>query len=127
MIENCLFVGIGGFLGSVLRYLLSLVPFLNRSIFPFQTLLANVAGAFLIGVIVGITDRCPSVNPQLVLMLKVGLCGGFTTFSTFSNESLSLIQDGKCLTAFAYISLSLALCITGVLIGKTLVMMGGKI
>lgn len=118
MFINCLSVGIGGFLGSVLRYLLTLVPFLNRSTIPYQTLAANVAGAFLIGIIVGITNRHPSASEPVVLMLKVGVCGGFTTFSTFSNESLSLLENGKHLAAFTYIFLSLVLCIVGVFLGK---------
>ncbi len=126
MLINCLSVGIGGFLGSVLRYLLSLVPFLNKGTIPYQTLLANVLGAFLIGIIVGFSSRNPSVSEPVILMLKVGVCGGFTTFSTFSNESLSLLENGKYSDAFTYVLLSLILCVTGVFLGKQLITFCGK-
>lgn len=126
MLINSLSVGIGGFLGSVLRYLLSLVPFLNKGAIPYQTLLANVLGAFLIGIIVGISHRQPSVSEPVILMLKVGVCGGFTTFSTFSNESLTLLENGKYPAAFTYIFLSLLLCIVGVFLGKQFIAFCGK-
>lgn len=126
MLINCLSVGIGGFLGSVLRYLLSLVPFLNKGTIPYQTLLANVLGAFLIGIIVGFSSWNPSVSEPVILMLKVGVCGGFTTFSTFSNESLSLLENGKYSAAFTYVLLSLILCVTGVFLGKQLITFCGK-
>lgn len=126
MFLNCLSVGIGGFLGSILRYLLSLVPFLNKWDLPVQTLAANIGGALLIGVIVGMTDRYEGLSPRLILMLKVGVCGGFTTFSTFSNESLALMQSGKNGLAALYIALSLVICIVGVFVGKTLALSVGR-
>ena len=75
---NCLFVGLGGFIGAVCRYLISLLPVQSESGFPYKTFLINVAGAFLIGCIATYAGKHPSVNPQLVLFLKVGICGGFT-------------------------------------------------
>ena len=81
---NCLFVGLGGFIGAVCRYLIGLLPVQSESGFPYKTFLINVAGAFLIGCIATYAGKHPSVNPQLVLFLKVGICGGFTTFSTFA-------------------------------------------
>lgn len=78
----CIYVGIGGFIGSVLRYLFGLIPLKTTHGFPLLTLSINILGAFLIGFISTIALK-ESMNPHLVLLLKTGLCGGFTTFSTF--------------------------------------------
>ena len=118
MLLNCLAVGAGGFIGSVLRYLVSLIPFLNISDIPLQTLAVNLIGAVLIGMLVRSSDSCQWLSGHTMLLLKVGVCGGFTTFSTFSLESLGLIESGKW-TAFAiYAAASLVLCIAGVFLGK---------
>ena len=92
--EKLLLVGAGGAIGAVLRYLISLIPF--RGDWPAATLLTNVLGALVIGVVVGLTlgERGPSEGA--VLFLKTGVCGGFTTFSTFSLETLTLLERGGC-------------------------------
>jgi CrcB protein len=74
----CIYVGIGGFIGSVLRYLIGLIPLKTTHGFPLLTLSINILGAFLIGFI-SIIALKKSMNPHLVLLLKTGLCGGFTT------------------------------------------------
>lgn len=79
---NCIFVGIGGFLGSVLRYLAGLLPMQPSNGFPVKTLLINVLGSFALGLIAAAAAKNPALDPKIVLMLKVGVCGGFTTFST---------------------------------------------
>lgn len=109
---NCLFVGLGGFIGAVCRYLISLLPVQSESGFPYKTFLINVVGAFLIGCIATYAGKHPSVNPQLVLFLKVGICGGFTTFSTFAFETTDLFQSGHTVTALVYAVLSV---VSGVL------------
>ena len=116
MFLNCMAVGAGGFLGAVLRYLMGLIPFLQRGSLPYHTLLINVSGAILIGMIVKTADSPQVLSPAALLFLKVGVCGGFTTFSTFSLESLDLLP-----AAFAaYVAASVALCVAGVLGGKWL-------
>ena len=80
MIINCIFVGFGGFAGSVFRYLIGLVPLCNNSEFPVNTLLINVIGAVIIGMLAKGAESFESFNPNMMLFLKVGLCGGFTTF-----------------------------------------------
>lgn len=115
---NCMAVGIGGFIGSVLRYLVSLIPIKTGEGFPVNTLMINIAGAFLIGMLVGFFARTSSDNSSLMLMLKVGICGGFTTFSTFSLDTVELIKTGNWTTAFAYIFLSIILCISAVFCGQ---------
>lgn len=118
MILNCLAVGAGGFIGSVLRYLVSLIPFLHKGSMPLQTLLVNVVGAVIIGVIVKSSESYEGLSENMILFLKVGICGGFTTFSTFALESLNMMQGEKSLMSFLYIAISIVLCIAGVYIGK---------
>ena len=118
MLINCLAVGVGGFIGSVFRYLIGLIPFLNRHDIPFQTLAVNVLGAVLIGMIVKSAETCELVSGPVLLFIKVGICGGFTTFSTFSLETVNLIECGRLVFAGLYVLSSVILCIIGVLIGK---------
>ena len=120
MAANCLWVALGGALGAVGRYLCGMLPFLQRGSFPLATLLINLAGAFLIGLIAQIAAQRGMQNSGAVLFWKVGLCGGFTTFSTFSLESLTLLSSGKTLPAAAYIVSSVLLCLLGVALGQWL-------
>lgn len=116
---NCLWVGLGGFAGSVFRYLLSLIPLSKAGAFPVMTLVTNVAGALVIGMIVGLGEK--SLSPGAMLFLKVGVCGGFTTFSTFALETSNLFSSGKAAAAFAYIVLSVVLCLAAVVLGRSLI------
>ena len=118
MLLNCAAVGAGGFVGAVLRYLMGLIPFLQRGSLPYHTLLINVLGAILIGMIVKTADSTELLSPAAVLFLKVGVCGGFTTFSTFSLESLDLLQSGRPAAFAVYAIASVVLCVAGVLGGK---------
>ena len=117
---NCLAVGAGGFLGAVLRYLCSLLPLGRDGGFPVGTLLVNVLGAFAIGLIAEAAARRGVQNSGAVLFLKVGVCGGFTTFSTFSLETITLLSQGKTTAGMLYICASVALCLLGVLAGQWL-------
>jgi fluoride exporter len=84
-------IGTGSFIGGVLRYLLSqFVQTKFLSTFPFGTLTVNIIGCFLIGLVFGLTDR-GNLTQEWRLFLATGLLGGFTTFSAFSIESLSLV------------------------------------
>jgi len=120
-IVNCVFVALGGMIGSVARYLLGLIPIQSSSEFPFITFCINLAGAFVIGMLAGVLQKNNFFNPHILLFLKVGVCGGFTTFSTFSLESLSLMQHGHLFTAAIYILLSVLFGIVSVLCGEFLV------
>ena len=113
-ILNCLFVGLGGFVGSVLRYLVSLAPIRHESGFPIVTLGINVLGAFLLGFIMAAAGRGSGIDPRTLLFLKVGICGGFTTFSTFALEAHTLLSGGKPITALLYMLLSVTLCVLAV-------------
>lgn len=118
---SCLMVGIGGFFGSILRYLISLIPLGEQNSFPYKTLITNVLGAFLIGLIVALSLKNVNINEKYILLLKTGFCGGFTTFSTFSQEAVSLMQNGKILLAMVYIVSSVLLCILAVFLANFII------
>ena len=112
-----LFVGLGGAVGAMLRYAISLIPY--KGGFPLLTFATNILGALLIGFIVGYASK-RNVNDSLMLFLKTGLCGGFTTFSTFSLEAYNLFVSGSKILAVCYAVLSAVCCIIGVWLGITL-------
>ena len=104
-----LMIGTGSFAGGILRYLIS--QFLQgktASTFPIGTLLVNIVGCFLVGLIVGVIDR-GTLASEWRLFLITGLLGGFTTFSAFSMESVSLLREGQVGYALTYIGLSVCL------------------
>ncbi len=105
---DCIVVGIGGFIGSVCRYLIGLIPVNENWVFPIRTFAINVIGSFVIGVIAAAALKNNSLNPRLVLFLKVGICGGFTTFSSFALETGDLISGGNTWMAALYAVLSMA-------------------
>ena len=121
MIFECLLVGVGGFLGSICRYLLSLLPYSEQANFPLITLGINVLGSFAIGVLLGVTIRFPGVSQHLLAFLRVGFCGGFTTFSTFALEMTGLLRSGRTMACFIYIVLSVLLGVGAVFTGKAIV------
>lgn len=118
MIKNLLLVGLGGFAGSVARYLVSR---LNNHIdwlsIPVGTLAVNVIGSFLIGFLTGISEKSPIMTVELRMLLMVGLCGGFTTFSSFTGENLMLMRNGQFLPIFLYTGLSVLLGFAAVYFG----------
>ena len=119
--NNILFVALGGSIGAVFRYLISIFMVqLFGSAFPFGTLLVNILGAFMMGIIYAL-GQVSEVSPEIKAMVGVGLLGALTTFSTFSNETLLLIQGGAWLKAFFNITLNLSLCIFMVYLGQQLV------
>lgn len=113
---NCLLVGLGGFIGAVLRYLISLIPIKNPESFPINTFIINIIGAFAIGCIVFAVSKNENIDLKLLLFLKVGICGGFTTFSTFSLETAELIKGDSVLTAVIYVIASIVVGILAVML-----------
>ncbi len=115
-----LFVALGGAIGSVARYLVSkMVNESFSSSFPLATMLVNIAGCVLIGVFLAISERF-SLGEGSRLLLTVGLCGGFTTFSTFMNENLLLLRAGSIAPLALYAGGSVALGLLGVFAGRYL-------
>ena len=112
---SILFVGLGGALGAICRYLLSMISV--KSDFPLMTFIINILGAIIIGFVVGVASKY-KVNDNILLFLKTGFCGGFTTFSTFSLETLTLFENSHYITGCLYAVLSLICCVAGVAIGR---------
>ena len=103
---NCLVVALGGGIGACLRYLIGLIPLKESFTFPVKTLFINILGCFVIGLIAAIAAKTTSLSPRTVLFIKTGLCGGFTTFSTFALETETLIKTGHIGLAVLYVALS---------------------
>lgn len=118
MIKEILMVGAGSFLGGALRYLTSLLLRSSGNGFPWATFTVNILGSLVIGLLWGITSRYTNVPSWLALFLMVGFCGGFTTFSTFSKESLLLLQSGSYLLFTLYAAGSIVLGVGAVVLGN---------
>ena len=104
---NIIAVGSGGFLGAVCRYLVSLIPVNETLVFPIKTFIINIIGCIVIGSIVVAASKNVTMSPYMMLFLKAGFCGGFTTFSTFALETTDLIKTGHLGIAFLYVVLSM--------------------
>ncbi|MGA3244901.1 MAG: fluoride efflux transporter CrcB [Bacteroidota bacterium] len=119
--QNYLLVFAGGGIGAAARYWLSgLVYQRLGSEFPSGTLVVNVIGCLLIGFLISIFEERFVLYPSLRIFLTIGLLGGFTTFSSFSFETMALLRDGELLYASANILLSVVLCLGGTWVGLTL-------
>ena len=115
-----LLIGTGSFIGGILRY--SLSQFIQTkflSAFPFGTLGINIIGSFAIGLVFALSERT-DMSPEMRLFLATGICGGFTTFSAFSNETFGLMRDGQLFYASAYITSSVVFGIFATFIGYSL-------
>lgn len=122
MFKILILIGTGSFFGGISRYLVSrLVQNTLLSAFPWGTFTVNIVGSFLIGVIYGISERSDMMSPGMRMFLTVGFCGGFTTFSTFANENLSLLKEGDLLYFSLYAGLSVFLGILAVYLGNLLI------
>jgi CrcB protein len=122
MWKEILLVGAGGFVGSVSRYLLggwahALLP---RVGFPVGTVLVNIVGCFFIGLLAGFTEHRQMFGPEARLFLLIGLLGGFTTFSTFTHETLALARDAQYLRAAGNVLLQVLLGLIAAGIGYAL-------
>ena len=106
IIKNILSVGAGSFIGGIGRYLISLAMKGVSKGFPWATLGVNLSGCLMIGLLWGFLSRNASEGTSWGLFLTVGLCGGFTTFSTFSKEALTMLQAGQAWGFVSYITIS---------------------
>ncbi len=120
---NWFFVALGGALGAVGRYAVSCIPI--KTNFPLLTFVTNILGAVLIGLIVGLVSSGKDVSPNAVLFWKTGVCGGFTTFSTFSLETLELLDKGAYFLGMVYAVISVVCCVFGVWCGKKMALLIG--
>lgn len=116
--KQLLIVGFGGFIGSIARFLVSKLNlhwhFLS---IPMGTLTVNILGSLIIGFLAGISAKSEIISPALRLFLMVGVCGGFTTFSSFTNENLTLMQNGQFFSVLLYTGFSIILGFSAVYLG----------
>jgi fluoride exporter len=123
--EQIVYIGLFGALGCLARYFLSgwVYALLGRG-FPYGTLVVNVIGAFLIGLIMEFSIRSALVPPTIRVALTIGFLGGLTTFSTFSFETFRLLEEGAVLVAFGNVLLSVVACLActwlGIVVARVL-------
>ncbi len=118
--NKIILVGVGGFIGAALRYLIGgYVQNLTQSIaFPYGTLVVNITGCFLIGILSQLVEFHAGLTAEMRILLMVGLLGSFTTYSTFSNETINLLQDQRIFLALTNIGTHIILGLSAVLIGR---------
>jgi fluoride exporter len=122
MIKSILFVGLGGSAGSILRFLCQKWIYnIHPDPFPWGTFLVNISGCFLIGLFWGLATRTDSPNDDFRLLLMTGFCGGFTTFSAFTLESIALLKEQRFSFFFLYIAGSVAAGLLATFAGMRLI------
>jgi CrcB protein len=124
-VYRTLLVALGGAVGSVARYLLAgWFQAMIGSRLPAGTLLVNLIGSFVLGLVMALSLDRGAINPEVRILLGAGFCGGFTTMSAFGYETVALVQYGSITTAFAYIAWTLVTCIgaawAGLVVGRIL-------
>lgn len=119
MVKSLAIVGFGGFIGTIGRFLISRYFQENfTSVFPWGTFIVNIVGCFLIGVIYGISEKGDFFSPDVRLFLTVGICGGFTTFSSLSNDAFLLLHQQEWIRFTFYTSFSFFLGLLAVYAGR---------
>jgi CrcB protein len=122
MIKILLIIGSGSFIGGVARYLVS--RFIQNNVFtsfPVGTIVVNVLGCFLIGLIFGLSERGNIMSAEWRMFLTIGFCGGFTTFSTFAYENVALLRDGNYFLFALYVGLSVFLGLLAIYLGNLII------
>lgn len=115
-----LIVGLGGAIGAMSRYGLGTIAI--KMDFPLTTFLINFVGAVIIGLFAGLTMSRDDISPNTALFVKVGICGGFTTFSGFSLEVMNMFEDNHAILAIVYAIVSVVTCVIGVWLGRKFVL-----
>ena len=118
MLRTILLVGTGGFIGSIMRYLVQIMVEKNLSdTFPYGTMIANITGSFIIGIVFALSEKGNLLSSEWRIFLAVGICGGFTTFSSFAYNNLMMIKEQSYIPFLINAAGSLALGILAVYLG----------
>jgi len=120
--QNALAVGVGGFFGCIARYLVGIfiARFFDEPAFPFATFIVNIAGCFLIGWLGTLAENVELISPPMQLFIVVGFLGGFTTYSAFGYQTLTLVRDGNVLFALLNVSAHIIFGLGAVWLGALL-------
>ena len=111
--KELIYVFIGGGLGSLVRFKIGQwINAFHNAYFPFGTFIINIVACFVMGFVIGLAEHKQLLSPANRLFWTVGFCGGFSTFSAFSSETLTLFQQGQNTTMLLYILLSVVICVT---------------
>ncbi|NCC72450.1 MAG: fluoride efflux transporter CrcB [Sphingobacteriia bacterium] len=122
MFKSVIIAGIGGFIGTALRFVISRYFQLHYiSVFPWSTFLINILGSFLIGIFFGLSEKGNILSPEWRIFLTVGICGGFTTFSSLSNDAFLLMQNREIFRLLIYAGLSFVLGLAAVFTGRLII------
>ncbi len=122
MVKSLLIVGLGGFIGTVFRFLISrYIQVSYLSVFPWSTFIVNILGSLLVGIFFGLSEKGNLLTPEWRIFLTVGVCGGFTTFSSFADDAFILLQNKEWLRFAVYPTLSFFLGLSAVFIGRSLI------
>lgn len=116
---HALLAGLGGFIGSALRYLINvfIYEWFNYPLFPYGTLAVNILGCLLIGFLAGLAEYRDAFSPDMRVFIFIGILGGFTTFSSFGYDTFGLWRSGEFLLAFANIALQVVIGLGAVWLG----------
>jgi fluoride exporter len=122
MARSLILIGVGSFAGGIFRYLTQ--QFVQKhypSSIPFGTLSVNILGCFVIGIVYALSNKGNILSPELRLFLATGICGGYTTFSSFAYENITLLQEGNFFYTALYIMLSVVVGFSAVYLGILLI------
>ena len=122
MVKSLLIAGLGGFFGTSIRFLISrYIQFTYVSVFPWGTFIVNILGSLLIGIFFGISEKGNFMSPEWRIFLTIGLCGGFTTFSSFTNDAFILLQNKELFRFAIYPALSFFLGLIAIFLGRAFI------
>jgi len=117
-VRELVLVGIGGFIGAILRYVLSSVIQNDGSVFPAGTLLVNFLGTLLLGMVVYSAELVSFITPEIRIFLTIGVLGAFTTMSTFGHEAFTMFEDGKTIPLVVYVIATVLLVFLGIFVAR---------
>jgi CrcB protein len=123
MMKTLLLIGLGGGLGSMLRYLVTCFITSRITRFPaiYGTFAVNFTGCLLIGIAIGLSERYAWFTPQMRWFVATGICGGYTTFSAFAYENINLMRNGNYIASLVYIFASIIICFLATFVGFAIV------